>query len=757
MHSPTHYRGNLLDLVLTDAPQIIKNIYIADHDEFVKSDHYAVNFSIDIRGAVKRLKPIKRSARNYTKANWENINDELANVNWTQNIDNTDIDTAWLNFRNILNKICDRHIPNVTIKNNTNYPWYDAEVHKINRKKERLRSRYKLSQNPEHYKKYSQARKQLKNTIKDKMRSKLFDNSNPRVLTKKFWSYVKSSSNSSRIPEHVYYEKVSAANSIKKANLFNDFFFNQFSESSKYDVDVNFSNREFHSFRFNILTVTNILKNIDVNKSPGPDGIAGIVLKKCASNLSYPLSILFDISFSTGQLPSDWKLANVVPVHKKGDKSNVENYRPISLTSLVMKVMEKYLRDELYDKCRQFISDKQHGFLPQKSCTTQLISVLDTMSQSLNNRNDVDVIYFDFTKAFDSVNHDLILHKLKYKFNIDGLMLKFIKGYLHNRAQRVVIDGVFSDTLPVNSGVPQGSILGPLLFVLFINDIYEQVSPGTNIALYADDTKIWRQITSYADCETLNADIKVLEAWALNNKMKFHPKKCKALSISLKHPNYYILPFDRFSYELDNSIIDYHTEETDLGITITSKLNWESHHCNILLKASRQLGLTRRTCHFIKNVAQKRSLYITLVRSIFEHCAEIWGPNAVTAKNKFEPLQKRAVKWILSETNKSYNDNEYYSKLYDLKLLPLQDFFVVKKLKLFYSIVSGTSLIEIPDYVIHKASSRTAHNRYNFAISPELKLPIVRPLGSTVVSHIYTYDRAQNILNFVQQLQKLIL
>ena len=140
------------------------------------------------------------------------------------------------------------------------------------------------------------------------------------------------------------------------------------------------------------------------------------------------MSILFDISFSTGQLPSDWKLANVVPVHKKGDKSNVENYRPISLTSLVMKVIENYLRDELYDKCRKFISDKQHGFLPQKSCTTQLISVLDTMSQSLNNRNDVDVIYFDFAKAFDSVNHDLILYKLKYKFNIDGLMLKFIKG-----------------------------------------------------------------------------------------------------------------------------------------------------------------------------------------------------------------------------------------------------------------------------------------------------------------------------------------
>ena len=229
-----------------------------------------------------------------------------------------------------------------------------------------------------------------------------------------------------------------------------------------------------------------------------------------------------------------------------------------------MKVMEKYIRDEIYSKCCHLINGEQHGFLPQKSCATQLVTVLNDITQSMNSQNDVDVIYFDFAKAFDTVCHDIILHKLKHIYKIDGLMLNFIQSYLQVRLQRVVIDGSFSDSVSVNSGVPQGSILGPLIFVLFINDIYDQISPGTNIALYADDTKIWRRIASCADCEILNRDIDALHIWATSNRMKFHPKKCKVLSVSLRHPNYYILPFDRFSYELDNNISDYYTEETDL-------------------------------------------------------------------------------------------------------------------------------------------------------------------------------------------------
>ena len=313
--------------------------------------------------------------------------------------------------------------------------------------------------------------------------------------------------------------------------------------------------------------------------------------------------------------------------------------------------MEVCIRDELYDKFKNPTSDKQHGFLPGKSCTTQMIPFIDDVTYSLNTRNDVDIIYFDFQKAFDSVNHDITLDKLKHKFHIDGLMLNFIKSYLKDRKQRVVVGRKYSKISSVNAGVPQGSILGPLLFVLFINDISEVITEGMNIALYADDTKIWPKICSYSDCVILNNDIESLSKWADRNMMKFHPNKCKVLSTSLKRVNYYILPFDRFSYELKDSVMDYCSTEKDLGVIITPKITWDSHQNSIMSKASRQLGLLKRTCHFIKNQSQKRALYITLVRSLFEHCGEIWGPNAVVSQNQFEPVQKRTVKWILSESN----------------------------------------------------------------------------------------------------------
>ena len=746
INQPTHIRGNILDIILSDSPNIIEDLEIASHNEFIKSDHFALQFRINLNEAVKRVKPIRRFFRNFKKANWQAINEELVSIEWNKILNKNDINIAWNTFKVTLDNICDKHIPYIRSKPKLSPIWYDSDINKINCKKERLRRKYQESKNPDHYKKYSLVRNHLKKAIKSKMRNNLFDENKPNILTKKFWSHVKRSSGSSRIPTNVFRGKTHANEPYKSANLFNSHFFDQFSDPSCYDININFSDVANNTCNmFNLNLICDHLRNIDPNKSPGPDGISGIILKNCAASISFPLKLLFELSYSSGAIPSDWKLANVVPVHKKGEKSNVENYRPISLTSLVMKVMEKIIRDELFVRCEHRLSEKQYGFLPNKSCTTQLISALDDMSQSLNSRADVDIIYFDFAKAFDSVNHDIILSKLKSEFGIDGLMLGFLRNYLQNRHQRVLIDGRFSDVVPVHSGVPQGSILGPLLFVLFINDIGSDLSPGTAIALYADDTKIWRKIVSYDDCIVLNDDIAKLYKWAVVNKMKFHPKKCKALSLSLKPVNYYILPFDRFSYELNDDVIDYCSVEKDLGISISSKLKWDSHINEIVGKATRQLGLIKRTCHFIRSTTQKKQLYISLVRSLFEHCGEIWGPiNNCSQLNRLESIQRRAVKWILGESHLKYSVYEYHLRLMKLELLPLPDFFAVKKLKLFYLIVNDLSPLKLPSYIIKSGRLRSDNNNVNYSISASMKQPLVSAFHSSYFTSSITLWNSLN-------------
>ena len=392
------------------------------------------------------------------------------------------------------------------------------------------------------------------------MRANFDDELNLNVITKKFWSSVKSTSKSSRIPGKMHL-----------ANIFNKHFYNQFSDSSTYEIDIDFSNDLFSDFCIDDRIICNALRELYPNKSKGPDNIGRLLLKNCAQSISYPLSILSNISFRTGSLQTEWKMANIVTVHKKGDKNCIENYRPISLICIVSKIFEKYIRDELLSHCKELIHDTQHGFIPNKSCVTQLLPFSHDISLGMNSGELIDVVYFDLAKVFDSVNHDIILHKLKYQFGIDGHMLKFIKEYLKGRKQRALVSGKFSTILDVKSGVPQGSILGPLLFVLFINDIHTKISENTQIMLYADDTKIWRHILALIDHEILQRDIDSLNAWATLNKMKFHPEKCKILSIN--NFNYNILqelPFYFYPYELDNTVLDYVNEEKDLGVLMTS-------------------------------------------------------------------------------------------------------------------------------------------------------------------------------------------
>ena len=697
--SSTHKGGNTLDILLSNSDSTVNDLKVLDKDSVCKSDHYPITFSIKCKVARKKLP--KRKVFNFKRANWDMMNRDLCSINW-QFLHNMDPDTAWMSLKNSIFELADKHIPKVTVKSEFQPPWFDCEAFSACRTKDRLRSKFKGTGSFTDELKWTTSRKAFKQLSAKKMRDNLFNSDDPALITRKFWAHVKYSTNSCRIPNCVSYSGQFRFKPKDQAELFNSFFYNQFSEPSLYDIDISYENDNNFDVDFDHLNVRKLLKDINSNKAQGPDGIHGKILKHCAVGLAYPLSFIFKVSYYSGYIPKEWKMANVVPIFKKGSKGGVENYRPISLTCLVMKVFERIIKEKLLSITNDLLNPRQHGFLAHKSCTTNMVNFCDSLAISLNDNIVNHVIYFDFAKAFDSVNHDILLNKLKYMYNVDGVLLKFLCNYLHGRLQRVVIGNESSSLLSVNSGVPQGSILGPLLFVLFINDIPNGLSDGTNLVLYADDTKIWREINTHTDYNILQSDINYLNDWAVRNKMKFHLDKCKVISISLSHP-----PLSPFSYSLGVSDLKYVDCEKDLGVDITPKLLWNSQCDRIYSKACQKLGVVKRNGHIVVDSNSRRALYLTLVRSQFENCSVIWRPTNKTLSNKLESLQKRAIKWILSEENCSYSPDVYKRKCQQVDILPLSSKFDLNDLIFLYKIVYEHIPVSLPTYLsFYQGSSR---------------------------------------------------
>lgn len=454
----THTKGKILDILLTNSDKLVSNINILEHNSVCRSDHFPINF--EIKTNVKRKKPTKRKIYNFKRADWDALNNDLCNVNWDAMLASAEPELAWSKFKHNLFYFVDKHIPTITMKSEFQPPWFDSELFEACRSKNRAHATFKRTKSDKDVLKYSNLRRNLKKLACQKMRDNMYNSDDPALITKKFWSHVKHASNSHRLPECMYYKGNYRNNSLDIANLFNKFFCEQFSEKSLYNIKIDYDHDDQFNIPFCHARVRKMLLKINSSKACGPDKIHGKILRNCAVSLAYPLSLMFKVSYNTGCVPKEWKLAHIVPIHKKGCKENIENYRPISLTSLIMKTFERILKEEIIFRTSHLLDSRQHGFLSNKSCTTNMVGFCDNLVLSLNDCIRTDVVYFDFSKAFDSVNHDLMLEKLKSKFNINGRFLKFIVNYLAAREQCVLVSNSKSAYKPVLSGVPQGSILG---------------------------------------------------------------------------------------------------------------------------------------------------------------------------------------------------------------------------------------------------------------------------------------------------------
>ena len=387
------------------------------------------------------------------------------------------------------------------------------------------------------------------------------------------------------------------------------------------------------------------LKNLNPNKAQGPDAIPSRVLKELHKELSLPLSTLFNKSITEGVIPKDWKEANVTAIFKKGSRSDPSNYRPVSLTCVTCKVLESLIRDVIveYMSGYKLYSDCQHGFRQKRSCITQLLEVMEDLTNMIENRNTIDIIYLDFRKAFDTVPHERLLLKLK-SYGISGNLLIWIKQFLNDRTQKVKVGKEFSKEKNVISGIPQGSVLGPVLFTIFINDLPEVINSTCKI--FADDTKLY---DSSLQSDSIQVDLIHIQEWSHTWQLYFNTEKCKVLHMGKNNPK------KQYMMQQDNNLMAVNTclTEKDLGVTFDGGLDFDIHISAAINKANQMLGIIRRCFRYLDN-RSFLNLYKAMVRPHLEYGNIIWYPLWKRQSSAIEKVQRRATKMIPQLKTLSY-------------------------------------------------------------------------------------------------------
>ena len=643
---------NILDLILTNDELFVNSIvHIAP---LGSSDHDILLISINIP-KVHVAPPEPRF--NFSKADYEGLRVFLSEVDWSK-LDILDVNESWSFFAEIMHNSFKLYVPKSKVKPKSKPFWLNKKCMKSIRKKYTFFKRFKESDLSYDYKKYIEHRNKAKSEIRKAVKNhekKIVKESktNPRS----FWKYVNTKlSRSTGIPNLTKTDGNLTSSDDEKANVLNSFFSSVFTQEDLSDIP-NIENLSKNTFLTDIIitrdAVKSKLKNLNPAKAMGPDKIPGVILKELNEELSIPLSIIFNKSLHTGVVPSGWKTAEVSAIFKKGNNTDPGNYRPVSLTSISCKILESIVTDEVrkFMETNKLFNKCQHGFRNKRSCVTQLLEVLNDFTKMVEKGECIDVIYLDFSKAFDTVPHQRLLNKLKAN-GIQNNLLKWIESFLSNRTQRVRVNASYSDYVPVTSGIPQGSILGPLLFIIFINDLSDGTSCPCKI--FADDTKSYDIDKNH---KLLQKDLLTFLKWSAKWLLKFNKSKCSVLHMGKNNRKEKYYMDEDLTEELKS--ID---SEKDVGVTFSKDLKFNLHINNVIKKSNQLTGLIKRSFTYTDRQLLL-NLYKSIVRPHLEYANVIWHPFYKNQLVALEKVQRRYTKFIPGLSKKTYQE-----RLLDLKL-----------------------------------------------------------------------------------------
>lgn len=640
--------NRLLDLVLSRS-----NITVTKSENYLLAEdthHPSLDLSFKYKSNPDRFVGKHLPSFNFRKANFHKFYNDLCNIDWASvMLGHSDVNEACDKFYANLNSVLLENVPRTTPRNTSYPPWFSKSIIKDIKEKSRLWWLIKDKGELNHLDHFRVLRSKIKRDITVAHKCYLENlefqiKANPTS----FWSFLNTLKNTTTIPSSMNYGNDILKDEQSIVNAFAHYFQSAFINSSTYDMENLQVTCNVPQLSIPYITEEDVLKALKKFKNKlttGPDGIPAFLLKDCAVIFALPLSIIFNLSLQTATFPQIWSTSKICPVFKKGNKTAIENYRPIVILSNFGKLFEVVLYDILFFHVKSQISDCQHGFIAGRSTTTNLISVTQFIANTLDQGGQVDIVYTDLSKAFDRLDHGLLLYKMSV-FGLTTDFLKFFQSYLSNRKLNVQYHGFMSEDVLATSGVPQGSVLGPLLFVVFINDI--NLDLCNNSLMYADDLKLFASIVSPEDCRGLQNDLCKINLWCLKNKLPLNIAKCNVMTFSKKHN-----PVN-FSYSIDNITVNRCTEFKDLGVIFDTSLSFVAHIDYIVGNAYKNLGFIIRNSKHFTDLSTLALLFNSFVRSKLEYAAVVWNPQFGVHISNLERVQRKYVKYLAFKADGVY-------------------------------------------------------------------------------------------------------